>query len=156
MSTGLGNINSEVLKEEIKKQTKKYNSKTSEANLGFFQQWKNSVANMGGKLKSVTDKEALELELDEENVTSRNASYDKLVYKIDPYSSMSLAIKLLVHSIPQKITVLKNGVPTEVLNLHPELGIVQRIHSEKIITKMLNAISIILNSIPRGCLTVFN
>lgn len=62
---------------------------------------------MGGKLKSVTDKEALELELDEENVTSRNASYDKLVYEIDPYSSMSLAIKLLVHSIPQKITVLK-------------------------------------------------
>ena len=141
LSTGLGNINSEVLKKEIKKQTKKYNSKTSEANLGFFQQWKNSVANMGGKLKSVTDKEALELELDEENVTSKNASYDKLVYEIDPYSSMSLAIKLLIHSIPQKVTVLKDGVPTEMLNLHPELGIVQRIHSEKIITKMLNKLA---------------
>ena len=100
----------------------------------FFNLWKKSVYNVGGKINAALVSEEVEMDdMDEESTKeTRNASFDQVAFEIDPKSSAPTAIKLLIAASP-KVDIDGNWQ----LN---EFGLPEAVSFDSVINKLINTL----------------
>lgn len=148
LNKGFEDIDEASIKAEIDRMITDYYKKSNADMPGFFHQWEKSISTLSSKMHGSIVEEAVKENEDDipEESTSKNPAYDKLVYEIDPYSSMSSSIKMLLRSIPEMITTVDgDGNTTTTHKLHPELGIIEGIDVGAMLAIMINKLSNVPN-----------
>ena len=145
----IGNRNDNVNNAEYKElaETTFKNVYRSDDPATFYNQWKRSISNVGGKISAtrlevdqLQDEENDQTEQLEEAQDTRNASFDKITFETDPRTSASTAFKLLIGASQ---AVDREGKP--ILNVY---GLPKAVDYNSTINKLIN----VLGNVPQFAL----